>query len=75
MENILLDENFQIKIADFGTAKAADSNGCLKTIIGTPSYMAPEVAEGKPYNAFAADVFSLGCVLFMLLTRIPVTEG
>lgn len=37
--------------------------------------MAPEVASGKAYNAFAADVFSLGCVLFMILTRIPVTEG
>jgi len=36
--------------------------------------MAPEVSSGK-YNAFAADVFSLGCVLFMILTRIPVTEG
>lgn len=37
--------------------------------------MAPEVASGRAYNAFAADVFSLGCVLFMILTRIPVTEG
>lgn len=74
MENILLDENFVIKVADFGTAKAADDEGNLKTHIGTPGYMAPEVASGK-YNAFAADVFSLGCVLFMILTRIPVTEG
>lgn len=52
MENILLDENFTIKIADFGTAKAVDVEGNLKTHIGTPGYMAPEVGFGKPYNAF-----------------------
>lgn len=37
--------------------------------------MAPEVANDKGYNGFLADVFSLGSVLFMLATRMPVTEG
>ena len=75
LENVLLDEQFQVRIADFGTAKIVDKNNQLKTTTGTAGYMAPEVASSGPYNAFLADVFSLGCVLFMLATRMPVTEG
>jgi len=52
-----------------------DRNNQLKTTTGTAGYMAPEVAAGGNYNAFQADIFSLGSVLFMLATRMPVTEG
>jgi serine/threonine protein kinase len=75
LENILLDENFVIKIADFGTAGFFTKRGNLKTCIGTPGYMAPEVQSGKKYKGVEADIFSLGCILFMLSTRMPVTEG
>lgn len=76
LENILLDEHFRVKIADFGTSKMVDRYGKLQTYIGTPGYMAPEVVKGgHKYKAYAADMFSLGCILFMLCTRMPVTEG
>lgn len=64
-----------MKIADFGAAKLFDQNGKLKTVIGTPGTMAPEVQSGRRYKAREADMFSLGCILFMLATRMPVTEG
>ena len=75
LENVLLDENFGIKIADFGTAGFFSKRGNLRTCIGTPGYMAPEVSSGKKYKGVEADIFSLGCILFMLNTRMPVTEG
>jgi serine/threonine protein kinase len=75
LENVLLDENFNIKIADFGTAGFFSKRGNLRTLIGTPGYMAPEISTGKKYKGVEADIFSLGCILFMLNTRMPVTEG
>lgn len=75
LENILMDKDFKVKIADFGTAKMVDKQGLLKTCTGTPGYMAPEVSLGQAYDPFKADLFSMGCVLFMMVTRIPVTEG
>jgi 5'-AMP-activated protein kinase catalytic alpha subunit len=49
-DNILFDENFNIKIADFGYAgpiAGRDKSGYLKTILGTKPYMAPELREHK----------------------------
>lgn len=48
-ENLLMDENFNIKLADFGFAapiKGRDGKGFLKTYLGTPNYMAPEIHFG-----------------------------
>lgn len=52
-----------------------DRKGELKTYVGTPGYMAPEIIAGGKYKGIEADMFSLGCILFMMCTRIPVTEG
>jgi serine/threonine protein kinase len=52
-ENLLLDENFDLKIADFGFAgpmAGRDGSGLLNTRLGTHNYMAPEIHAGKPYN-------------------------
>ncbi len=61
----------RVKILDFGVARAASQEGAQLTqqgaIIGTPSYMSPEQASGKPADA-RSDLFSLGCVLYRMAT-------
>eukprot|EP00964_Phaeocystis_antarctica_P119321 scaffold83069_cov60-Phaeocystis_antarctica.AAC.3 len=62
-----------VKLGDFGLAKDDTNSGPSNatTQCGTPDYMAPEVLEGRPYEA-AADIFSLGAVLYALITsRFP----
>lgn len=73
--NILLDADGQPHITDFGLAKRLhDDNGQTRTgtILGTPSYMAPEQAEGRSDDIGPrSDVYSLGAVLYECLTRRP----
>jgi hypothetical protein len=76
--NILLDENGQPHIADFGLARhpGAESGSALATaIVGTPLYMAPEQAAGSKDLTAAVDVHGLGVILFELLTGRPPFAG
>lgn len=68
LENILIDQQLSIKIADFGFA--TESPGLLESYKGTPVYMAPEIIEGKKYSGFKADLFSAGVILFTLVKGI-----
>ena len=66
MQNILVDENYNPKICDFGFA--AFNTGKLIEPLGTLNYAAPEILLHKPYDGFKADIFSLGVVLLTLVT-------
>lgn len=78
-ENILLDRRGRVKIADFGLAKLAGDKqgdgtltGC-RQVIGTPSYMAPEQMRGSTQVDHRADIYSLGVVLYEMLTgELPI---
>jgi WD40 repeat protein len=72
--NILLDGDGQPHVTDFGLAKRVGSDSGLTqsgAIVGTPSYMAPEQAQSKKGLSVAADVWSLGAILYELLTGRP----
>lgn len=66
LENILIDKHGVCKLADFGLAVKAKTRS--KKIVGKQYYMAPEVATGKAYNPMQADSWSLGIILYTLLT-------
>jgi eukaryotic-like serine/threonine-protein kinase len=69
--NLILTENGQVKLTDFGIAHFEDASLTLKTragdILGTPAYMSPEQIGGKPVDN-RSDLYSLGVILYELLT-------
>ncbi len=73
--NILIDSQDQVRVTDFGLAKLTDSGDNLTrtgAVIGTPSYMSPEQAAGSSSQLGPrSDVYSLGTVLYHLLTGRP----
>lgn len=76
-DNLMFDAaSGQLKITDFGVARADDSSATQTgMVLGTPAYMAPEQLAGAPASA-AGDLYSLGVVLFELLSsRRPVEAG
>ncbi len=77
--NVLVDENDQVHVTDFGLAKSIGHDTGLTATgaaLGTPSYMSPEQAAGRTdEHAYQTDVYSLGAVLFALVTGKPPFQG
>jgi len=66
-ENVMLDQNQNIRLIDFGMSKAFTvDNPLLRTVSGTPVYAAPEVIKKEPYT-MAADVWSAGVLLYAMV--------
>ena len=72
--NIMLNKSGGIRITDFGIAQIKSEQSASKGIIGSPSYMSPEQINEEPVED-KSDIFSLGCVLFELLTGEKAFTG
>ncbi len=75
--NILLTPDGRALLTDFGVAQALDDPGLTRTghTVGTPAYMAPEQASGEQPVDGRADLYSLGVVLYQLVTGRPPFQG
>jgi|RhiMethySRZTD1v2_1073278.scaffolds.fasta_scaffold51338_3 eukaryotic-like serine/threonine-protein kinase len=76
--NVMLTPNGQVKVMDFGIARAvADSSATMTqtaAVLGTAQYLSPEQARGEPVDA-RSDIYSTGCLLYELLTGRPPFIG
>lgn len=74
-ENILLDDALNVKIADFGFANLVSTDNLMSTHCGSPIYTAPEIISQQSYDGRMADMWSLGVIIFILVTgKIPWEE-
>ena len=74
-QNILLTNEFNIKITDFGFAKQIDKNALITTLCGSPMYMAPEIINKQDYD-IKSDLWSVGVILYeMAYGSVPFNVG
>ena len=75
LENVYLDESFNVKLGDFGFSHHVEKEQLLSTSCGSVYYVAPEIIKGEQYDGKKADIWSLGIILFVLTTSsLPWTE-
>lgn len=79
-DNILLDENFDVRVSDFGLMKSLESSSSGSTTVtgvtlGTPSYMAPEQIKTAKNVTFQTDIYGAGATLYHMLSGIPPYDG
>jgi len=69
LENILVDNDLNLKVADFGFATYKNISK-LQSYRGTKTYMAPEIKDSKTYDGRQVDIFSVGVILFIIVMGI-----
>jgi eukaryotic-like serine/threonine-protein kinase len=76
LANVMVAPDGSVKVLDFGIARAMDSTTLTQTssVVGTAAYMSPKQALGRPADE-RSDIYSLGCVLYALLTGHPPFTG
>ena len=78
LENVLMFSEDDLKICDFGMSRRLEGEGifpaCGSNMPGKVSYRAPEIQARKPFSGRSCDIFSLGVMLFMMLTGLPPFE-
>ena len=72
--NIMVTDDGHVKLSDFGIARFATQVSGSGRIMGTPAYLAPEQILGEPHSS-KSDLFSLGIVLYQMLTGVPPFDG
>jgi serine/threonine protein kinase len=72
--NIMITEEGEVKLSDFGIARFATQVSGSGRIMGTPAYLSPEQILGEPHST-RSDLFSLGIVLYQMLTGVPAFDG
>ncbi|XP_036415033.1 NUAK family SNF1-like kinase 2 [Colossoma macropomum] len=75
LENILLDQNGDVKIADFGLSNLYGRDEYLQTYCGSPLYASPEIVNGRPYKGPEVDSWSLGVLLYTLVHGAMPFDG
>ncbi|KAF8950490.1 hypothetical protein BDZ97DRAFT_1894891 [Flammula alnicola] len=68
LENVLLDERCRVKLGDFGFTREFERGTFMETFCGTTGYASPEMLQGQKYQGPEVDVWSLGIILYCLLT-------
>lgn len=74
-ENLLFDPYGRIKISDFGLSRFVGAGGLVETPCGSPCYASPECLSGEPYDGRKSDLWSLGVILYAMVTgQLPWTK-
>ena len=74
-ENLLLDKDYNVKVADFGMANLQVPTKLMETSCGSPHYASPEIIRGDKYDGPTSDVWSCGVILYALLTgNLPFAD-
>eukprot|EP00794_Sanderia_malayensis_P009124 gene9124-10097_t len=75
LENIVMDKNSNVKITDFGFARRTVIGSKMETFCGSFEYACPTILRAEMYDGFAADVWSMGVMLYTMFTyRLPYTD-